>query len=34
MAKEFTSEELGKRTFVITLVCVGLFIASVFLFIL
>jgi hypothetical protein len=34
MAKAYTSEELASKTFVITMVGVGLFIAAVFLFIL
>ena len=34
MAKEYTSDELGSRWFVITMVCVGAFIATVFIFIL
>jgi hypothetical protein len=34
MAKAYTSEELASRTFVITMVGIGLFIAAVFLFIL
>ncbi len=34
MAKEYTSEELVGRTFVITMTGVGLFILAVFLFIL
>jgi len=34
MAKEYTSEELANKTFLITMVGVGLFIVAVFLFIL
>ncbi len=34
MGKEYTAEELVGKTFLITMVCVGLFIAAVFLFIL
>jgi hypothetical protein len=34
MAKSYTSEDLVSRTFVITMVGIGLFIAAVFLFIL
>jgi len=34
MAKTFSSEELVNRTFIVTMVGVGLFIAAVFLFIL
>ena len=34
MAKEYTSEELVKKTFVIAMVGVGLFVVAVFLFIL
>ncbi len=34
MAKDYSSDELAQRTFVITMVCVGAFIAVVFLFIL
>ncbi len=34
MAKEYTSDELVGKTFFITMICVGLFIAAVFLFIL
>lgn len=34
MAQNFTSDELCNRTFMITMVGVGLFIAAVFLFIL
>ena len=34
MAKDYSSDELARRTFVITMVCVGAFIAVVFLFIL
>ena len=34
MASEFSAEELAARTFVITMVGVGLFIAAVFVFIL
>jgi len=34
MAKEYTADELVRKTFAITMIGVGLFIASVFLFIL
>ncbi len=34
MAKEYTSEELVGRAFLVTMIGVGLFIAAVFLFIL
>ena len=34
MGKEFSAEELASKTFLITMVGVGLFIAAVFLFIL
>jgi hypothetical protein len=34
MGKDYTSEELAGKTFLITMIGVGLFIASVFLFIL
>jgi len=34
MGKEYTSEELANRTFVASMVGVGLFIAAVFIFIL
>ena len=34
MGKEYTAEELARKTFLITMVGVGLFIAAVFLFIL
>jgi len=34
MAKEYTAEELAHKTFLITMVGVGLFIAAVFLFVL
>jgi hypothetical protein len=34
MGKEFSTEELASKTFLITMVGVGLFIAAVFLFIL
>jgi hypothetical protein len=34
MAKEYTADELVRKTFTITMIGVGLFIASVFLFIL
>ncbi len=34
MGKEYSAEELVGKTFLITMVCVGLFIAAVFLFIL
>ena len=34
MAKDYTAEELARKTFLITMVGVGLFIAAVFLFVL
>jgi len=34
MGKEYSAEELVGKTFSLTMVCVGLFIAAVFLFIL
>ncbi len=34
MAKEYSAEELAEKMFFITMACVGLFIAAVFLFVL